>query len=187
MNTSFTLFPTAIGHCGIAWGERGIVGLWLPETDERRTRAPSAPPSAGRRRVGSAARRARRDREDRRAPLRRTPRPRATSSSISTPSPPSTGACTPSRGRSRRADPHLRRGRIEARRSAAGARGGTSARPESVSDRRALPSRARGARTERRILRAGRHFDEAAASRDRGRALSGDPDPLLTGSPAPLR
>jgi len=39
MKTSFTLFPTAIGHCGIAWGERGIVGLWLPETDERRTRA----------------------------------------------------------------------------------------------------------------------------------------------------
>jgi methylated-DNA-[protein]-cysteine S-methyltransferase len=39
MNTSFTLFPTAIGHCGIAWGERGIVGIWLPETDERRTRA----------------------------------------------------------------------------------------------------------------------------------------------------
>jgi len=36
MNTSFTLFPTAIGHCGIAWGERGIVGLWLPETDEPR-------------------------------------------------------------------------------------------------------------------------------------------------------
>jgi len=39
MNTSFTLFPTAIGHCGIAWGERGIVGVWLPETDERGTRA----------------------------------------------------------------------------------------------------------------------------------------------------
>ena len=39
MNTSFTLFATPIGHCGIAWGEYGIVGLWLPESDERRTRA----------------------------------------------------------------------------------------------------------------------------------------------------
>ncbi len=35
----YTLFDTAIGHCGIAWGERGLVGVWLPETDERRTRA----------------------------------------------------------------------------------------------------------------------------------------------------
>ena len=31
MKTFFTLFPTAIGHCGIAWGERGITGVWLPE------------------------------------------------------------------------------------------------------------------------------------------------------------
>ncbi len=35
----YTLFETAIGNCGIAWGERGIVGLWLPESDARRTRA----------------------------------------------------------------------------------------------------------------------------------------------------
>jgi methylated-DNA-[protein]-cysteine S-methyltransferase len=35
----YTLFDTAIGHCGIAWGERGIVGLWLPEPDAGRTRA----------------------------------------------------------------------------------------------------------------------------------------------------
>jgi methylated-DNA-[protein]-cysteine S-methyltransferase len=27
----FTLFETAIGRCGIAWGERGIVGVQLPE------------------------------------------------------------------------------------------------------------------------------------------------------------
>jgi methylated-DNA-[protein]-cysteine S-methyltransferase len=39
MNTSFTLFPTPIGRCAIAWGDRGIVGLSLPEADERRTRA----------------------------------------------------------------------------------------------------------------------------------------------------
>ena len=39
MNTAYTLFETPIGPCGIAWGERGIVGVWLPESDERRTRA----------------------------------------------------------------------------------------------------------------------------------------------------
>jgi methylated-DNA-[protein]-cysteine S-methyltransferase len=51
----FTLFETAIGHCGAAWGERGIVGVQLPEagvveTRERMlhrfpTAAESAPPA----------------------------------------------------------------------------------------------------------------------------------------------
>jgi methylated-DNA-[protein]-cysteine S-methyltransferase len=35
----FTLFDTAIGHCGIAWSERGVVGLQLPEAGEPETRA----------------------------------------------------------------------------------------------------------------------------------------------------
>jgi methylated-DNA-[protein]-cysteine S-methyltransferase len=35
----YTLFETAIGHCGLAWGERGIVGVQLPEADDRKTRA----------------------------------------------------------------------------------------------------------------------------------------------------
>jgi methylated-DNA-[protein]-cysteine S-methyltransferase len=35
----FTLFDTAIGRCGIAWGERGIVGVQLPEARELETRA----------------------------------------------------------------------------------------------------------------------------------------------------
>ena len=33
------LFDTAIGRCGIAWAERGVVGVQLPEGDERRTQA----------------------------------------------------------------------------------------------------------------------------------------------------
>ena len=37
--TGFTLFDTAIGRCGIAWISRGICGVQLPESDERRTRA----------------------------------------------------------------------------------------------------------------------------------------------------
>ncbi|MEO5669619.1 MAG: methylated-DNA--[protein]-cysteine S-methyltransferase [Ramlibacter sp.] len=35
----FSLFETAIGHCGIAWGERGLVGVQLPRADEYATRA----------------------------------------------------------------------------------------------------------------------------------------------------
>jgi methylated-DNA-[protein]-cysteine S-methyltransferase len=35
----FSLFETAIGNCGIAWGERGIVGVQLPEAGESATRA----------------------------------------------------------------------------------------------------------------------------------------------------
>ncbi len=35
----YALFDTAVGRCGIAWGERGVLGVQLPEADERRTRA----------------------------------------------------------------------------------------------------------------------------------------------------
>jgi methylated-DNA-[protein]-cysteine S-methyltransferase len=35
----YTLFDTAIGTCGIAWGEHGICGVQLPEADAERTRA----------------------------------------------------------------------------------------------------------------------------------------------------
>jgi methylated-DNA-[protein]-cysteine S-methyltransferase len=38
--SAFALFETAIGTCGIAWGDRGLVGVQLPEpsTDETRWR-----------------------------------------------------------------------------------------------------------------------------------------------------
>lgn len=36
---SYAVFDTPIGFCGIAWGERGVVGVWLPETDASRTRS----------------------------------------------------------------------------------------------------------------------------------------------------
>jgi O-6-methylguanine DNA methyltransferase len=35
----FALFDTALGRCGIAWGERGVVGVHLPEAGEREARA----------------------------------------------------------------------------------------------------------------------------------------------------
>jgi methylated-DNA-[protein]-cysteine S-methyltransferase len=34
----FTLFETAIGHCGIVWSERGVAGVQLPERNEDATR-----------------------------------------------------------------------------------------------------------------------------------------------------
>jgi methylated-DNA-[protein]-cysteine S-methyltransferase len=36
---SFSLFDTAIGRCGIAWNDRGIVGVQLPEANGEGTRA----------------------------------------------------------------------------------------------------------------------------------------------------
>ena len=36
---AFALFETAIGHCAIAWGERGITGVQLPEANAGRTRS----------------------------------------------------------------------------------------------------------------------------------------------------
>jgi len=37
--SGFALFDTAIGRCGIAWGDRGIAGVQLPEAGEPETRA----------------------------------------------------------------------------------------------------------------------------------------------------
>jgi methylated-DNA-[protein]-cysteine S-methyltransferase len=38
-DTGFTLFDTPIGTCAIAWGQRGIAGILLPEARELQTRA----------------------------------------------------------------------------------------------------------------------------------------------------
>ncbi|WP_243372452.1 methylated-DNA--[protein]-cysteine S-methyltransferase [Microvirga solisilvae] len=35
----YTLFDTPIGICGLAWNERGVVGVQLPEDDASRTRS----------------------------------------------------------------------------------------------------------------------------------------------------
>src|SRR5215831_13913781 len=37
--SGFALFDTPIGRCGLAWGERGVAGVQLPEAGERETRA----------------------------------------------------------------------------------------------------------------------------------------------------
>jgi methylated-DNA-[protein]-cysteine S-methyltransferase len=38
MVVSFSLFETAIGSCAIAWSDRGVTSLWLPEPTGRQTR-----------------------------------------------------------------------------------------------------------------------------------------------------
>jgi methylated-DNA-[protein]-cysteine S-methyltransferase len=38
-NHSFCLFPTAIGSCAIAWSDRGVTSVWLPEHTDSHTRA----------------------------------------------------------------------------------------------------------------------------------------------------
>jgi len=38
-SSGYALFDTAIGRCGIAWGDRGITAVQLPEADENKTRA----------------------------------------------------------------------------------------------------------------------------------------------------
>jgi methylated-DNA-[protein]-cysteine S-methyltransferase len=63
--TDYTIFPTAIGACGLVWGAQGIVGVQLPEANEAATRArllrrhPGAreatPPPAVRRAAGAIA------------------------------------------------------------------------------------------------------------------------------------
>lgn len=35
----YTLFSTAIGECGLAWNERGVTQIQLPESTDARTRA----------------------------------------------------------------------------------------------------------------------------------------------------
>lgn len=39
MTTGLALFDTAIGRCGIAWGEHGLLGVQLPEPSDAATRA----------------------------------------------------------------------------------------------------------------------------------------------------
>lgn len=38
MTRGYTIFDTALGPCGIAWGERGVVGVQLPESTAAETR-----------------------------------------------------------------------------------------------------------------------------------------------------
>jgi methylated-DNA-[protein]-cysteine S-methyltransferase len=36
---AFSLFESAIGQCAVVWGERGLIGVYLPEAEPQATRA----------------------------------------------------------------------------------------------------------------------------------------------------
>ena len=38
MGRGYSIFDTAIGRCGIAWGELGVIGVQLPQAREIETR-----------------------------------------------------------------------------------------------------------------------------------------------------
>lgn len=47
MTIGLALFDTAIGRCGVAWGDGGLRGVQLPEADDARTRARLVQKAAG--------------------------------------------------------------------------------------------------------------------------------------------
>lgn len=47
MTTGFALFDTDIGRCGIAWGDRGLLGVQLPEANDVQTRSRLAQKAPG--------------------------------------------------------------------------------------------------------------------------------------------
>lgn len=53
--TGLALFDTAIGRCGVAWGEAGLRAVQLPEADDARTRARLAQKAAGARQAAMPA------------------------------------------------------------------------------------------------------------------------------------
>jgi methylated-DNA-[protein]-cysteine S-methyltransferase len=73
-DASYALFPTAIGALGIAWGARGVLGVFLPEASEASTRRriarrfpgarESAPPAEVQRAIDAIAALLRGDRAD---------------------------------------------------------------------------------------------------------------------------
>ena len=170
MASGFALFDTAIGRCGVAWGERGVAGVQLPEVGRAGNAGPHASTISRRRGSASTARGAARHRPHRGAVARRDERSfdhRARHG-------PSAGL-PPSRlrGRPRHSAGHdlvLWRDRRPGRGTGGRARRRAGARAKSVPDRRAVPSRARRRRQDRRLFSARRHRHQAPHAGDRRRA-----------------
>ena len=171
MSRPYCLFPTAIGSCAIAWSNPGVTALWLPEETDHQTRArvarrfppsiESSPPPFVQHAIegivalltGEA-----RDLSDVPLDLDEVPEFHCKVYDVARTIKPGTT---------------LSYGEIAARRRRAGrgARGWSGARTQSHSDHRPVPSRARRGRRHRRLLRAGRHGDEAASARHRRRTV----------------
>ena len=166
---SFAIFDTAIGRCGIVWGARGISGVQLPMGSEDKTRTrirqshgdlPEAAPPAD---VQSAIEGIvellagkPNDLTDVVLDLGGVPEFNRGVYDYRAPHPAGP-------------DADLRRYRQETRRRRAVARRRPGARAQSLSDRGALPPRARRRRQARRFLGKWRRRDQTQDARDRGR------------------
>ena len=171
---AFTVFATAIGDCALAWNDGRPARVLAARGFGRRAcaaRIAQALPAA----VETAA-----APEQRVAAVvaaitallrgeRTRPAPRSASTTRGSIAVRPPRLCRRADDRARPGR-QLRRSRRPGRRRRHGARRRPVARPQSVPDRRPLPSDRRRRRRARRLLGAGRHGDQAAPADDRGRA-----------------
>ena len=155
----------------------------LPGSDDATTRRRAAPPPSERRRIRAAARSPRGDRADRGAPFRCARRPfRCPARHGARLGLRETGLRHRAKDSAGR-DADLRRHRREARRQAPVARRRPGDGQEPLPHRRALPSRRRGKRQARRLLRArAASTPSSRCSRSKARRSAGRP----TCSPLPV-
>ena len=138
--SGFALFDTPIGRCGIAWGERGVAGVQLPEAQRGRDARAPAQALPGRAEAAAARDVQRARRGDRGAAARRrratSPRSRSTWTACRRVPPPRVrgGARDPARQDATYGELAAR-----ARLARLGARGRPGAGAQSVRDRRPLP------------------------------------------------
>jgi O6-methylguanine-DNA--protein-cysteine methyltransferase len=178
---SFAIFDTAIGPCGIVWGARGITGVQLPMGSRDKTRLrivqrsgdiPEAEPTPeGRRAIAAIQALLEGEPNDLRdivLDLEGVPAFHRGVYDIARGIPP---------GKT------LTYGDIARQLGGrTGARGRSGARPQSLSDRGALPSRARGRQQARRLFRQWRRRHQAEDAGDRGRAGQSHPEPVRLSS-----
>ena len=164
------LFDTQIGPCGIAWGDRGIIAVQLPEGTRPETRArllrrcpharETTPPADVQDAIEGIISLLRGEARD------------LSAIALDMDGLPSFDRRVYEVARTIAPGATLSYGEIAARLGARrlGAGGGSSARAQPIPDHRALPPRARGRRQGGRLLRQWRDHDEAAPAHDRARA-----------------
>ena len=174
----YTIFDTAIGRCGIAWGDLGVVGVQLPEVREIDTRKrlfhlyPEAreirPPvnvEAAIEGIAMLLRGGVSDLSDVTLDMTGIPafNQRVYAFARSIP---------------RGEIPHLCRRRVSLAGVGGDPFGGAGYRPQPLHDHRALPSRARGRTLRRQYLAERRGHLKAKATVDRGHPPDHEPDPV---------
>jgi len=179
---NFALFETAVGSCGIAWSERGIVGVQLPERSEAATRnrllrrfpaaCDAAPPADVRRTIDDIVALLGGERRD----LNHVRIDLEAKSEFHR------RVYEAARRIPARRDAFLWRNRRASRRPQSGPRRRRGLVAKSLSHHRSLSSGSRGRGQGGRLFRPGRSGDQASASDDRGRTT-----PRSYGSPPAVR